>query len=556
MTDAVHTAPDRPWVVDGDVAARGAAFFDGELLRGTDLAAHVAGADTLAAFADRLDALNGFFGVVVERADETFVGVDHVRSVPLLYAPAEGVVSDDARWLVDRLGAPAFDPAAESELLVAGSVLDDRTLVPGMWTVRPGEAVRLRDGSAESVRYTEYAPRTDDAAAGGAEASGGDGLEAALDAAFDRFARVIGDRQVALPLSGGYDSRLIATELAERDCDLLTFSFGTPDAEDVRVARDVAAALDVPWEFVEYTTDRWAEWYRSPERPAFVDSAFTYDAIPNYGTVPALSELRASGVVDADAVCTSGQTVAGMSENVPRELDVPAPTRADLVDAVVDYWRRWQWNDPAFDAHVRSRIEAMLPPDDVGTLPAAFAAYERWKLADRHVKYFVADVRQYDFHGLDWWLPLWDREVVAAWERVPFARRREKQRFCEEIDRRFAAAAGIDRGEAASFATETTAPSLAGRAVDWVAEHAVDSPVAPLLAPVYWRLQRRRSDYGDHPLGWYGIVPPDLFAQLYSGREDVHFLQTLEAVGRASFVDGTVENPPRDGVVSVPYTAE
>ncbi|QSG11335.1 Asparagine synthase (glutamine-hydrolyzing) [Halapricum desulfuricans] len=536
------------WARSGDVSTSGRAFEEGELLSGIALCERFEGVSSLDSFADTLADLNGFFAVVIEHADAVFLGVDHVRSIPLYYAPGPGRASDDPRWLGTRLGNPDNDPLAESELLAGGTVLDNRTLVPGLLTVRPGEAVQLLDSETRTRQYTDYRPTTEPMASD----PGRERLEAAIDAAFDRFSTVVGDRQIALSLSGGHDSRLVATELVRRDHDVLAFSFGRSGYEDVTVAENVAAALDVPWTFVEYSTDSWREWYRSPERARYVEETFGYDSIPNYGTVPALSRLRETGSIESDAVCTSGQTVVGMSEDVPDELTVPAPTEESLLAAILRYWRRWEWDNPAFDDAVRERVTADLP-DDVGSLPAAFAAFERWKWADRHVKYFVAEVRQYDFHDLDWWLPLWDREVVTAWTQVPFAGRRGKQVYRELVDRRFAEVAGIDLVEANGLTAEPRAPTTADQLVDWAAERLVDSPIAPLLAPVYWSLQRRRSAYGDHSLGWYGIVPPDLFATLYSGREDIHALQTLDTVGRASFLEGTVIDPPRDGVLSLPY---
>jgi len=581
----------RRWTGAGPVAVRGRAFRGDDLLAGETLCEHFADATTLDALAEALDALNGFFAVVVDGADGVLLGVDHARSIPLVYAPAAdggsgdevadenvtGLAGDDVAAVAKRLDG-TYDPLAESEFLVSGTVLDDRTLLPDLRTVRPGTAVRLADGVVETARYTDYRPRADvtpdgDAAVGtdvtgsdtaGADVVGADAvdtgartrLEAAVDAAFDRFAAVVGDRQVALALSGGYDSRLVATELARRDVDLLTYSYGRPDAEDVRVARDVAAALDVPWEFVEYSTERWRAWYCSPERADYVDGAFTYDSIPNYGSLPAVSHLRRRDLLDDDAVCSSGQTVAGLSQHVPREIEGVEPTRSDLIDAILREFARWEWENPAFDDTLRARIDASLSDGGIDSAADALARFERWKWGERHAKYFVADVRQYEFHGLGWWLPLRDRAVVDAWATIPYADRREKRLFRSLVDDRFAAAAGLSGTEATALTVRTTAPTLAGRAVDALAERVVDSPVAPLLRGLYWRLQRRRSEYGDHPLGWYGICPPELFAQLYSGREDVHALQALDTVGRVSFADGTVTDPPRDGVISLPYTGE
>ena len=548
MTDIVST-PYREWHEFEGVAVCGAAFHDEELLSGQSLCEHFRETTALDGFADALDALNGFFAVILERDGGALLGVDHTRSIPLLYAPDAGLAGDDATVIREQLDDPPNDPLAESELLAGGTVLDNRTLVEGLYTVRPGEAVELRADGVETERYADFCP-TDETGVGDRDAR--EHLHEAIDAAFDRFADFIGNRQVALSLSGGTDSRLLATELARRDCNVLAYSFGRPDCADVTVASEVAAALDIPWTFVEYTMDGWREWYCSPEREAFVEATTTDDSIRNYGLMPALSHLRAKGLLEEDAVCTAGQTVVGMSENVPAQLTVPDPTDASLVDAILDYWPRWQWDNPAFDRAVRERVADSFSAE-VTSLQSGFSQCERWKWADRHVKYFVSEARQYDFHGLAWWFPLWDRDIVAAWEATPFPERRGKQLYKTVADERFANVAGVSSAAAAGAVARTSAPSLAGRAFDGVAEVLADSPIASLVAPVYWWLQRRRSAYGDHQLAWYGVLPPDLFAKLYSGREDIHALQTLDAVGRASFLDGTVTDPPDDGVLSLPY---
>lgn len=553
MADRLRLREDRSWNLDDGVAVRGGAFVDDEYREGPELHTAFAGVDTLAAFVAALDRVAGFFAVAIDTGEGCLVAVDHARSIPMVYAPERMLVGDDARALREDGEATSWDPVAESELLVGGNVLDNRTLDPGVRTVRPGEAVWIGPEDVETIRYAAFDPRTDGPAH---DAAAEERLSDAIDAAFDRFARLVGDRRVAIALSGGADSRLVVTELASRDVDLLAYSFGREDAEDVRVARRVAALLDVPWVHVPYSSDRWREWYLGDERSAYVRSAAQLDAIPNYGAMPSIAALRERGYLPSDAVCSSGQTVAGLSEDLPVPPDRDCPTREAVVEGIVRYWSRWRVDDGAFEAVLREQIAGTLPGGDPLSLAEALGAMERWKLDERHSKYFLAEVRQYDFHGLDWWLPLWDPQVVDAWADVPFARRRGKQCYRELVDRRFAGAAGIPVADAAGLGVSVTAPTTIGRLIDDVAERVVDTPVAPLLAGVYWRLQRARSDYGDHPLGWYGILPPELFAQLYSGREDIHAMQALETVGRASFVDGTVTDPPVDGVLSLPYGGE
>ncbi|GGL55793.1 asparagine synthase-related protein [Halocalculus aciditolerans] len=534
------------WARDGTVRARGRAFRDGSLLSASDLAAHVAGVDSLDAFAARLDELNGFFAVVVESDEKQFAGVDHVRSIPLWYAPEAGVVTDDPQAVRERAGNPGHDQYAENELLVTGSVFDGRTLYDGIYTVQPGEAVELDGGDVTRRRYFEYHPRTDESV-GDADASAR--FDDAVDRMGDRLSEVVGDRQAVVALSGGNDSRLVATLLAERGHDVLAYSFGPPDHRDVVTAKRVADSLDIPWEYVEYTTQLWRDWYCSDERARFVAEHGALDSITNYGLLPALSALRERGLVDGDAVCFSGQTVAGTSERVPPHVDKPNPGVEDIVDAIVAYERRWQHDDPSFAERFRDGVRARLPDPEISTVPEAFAAFEHAKWNGRYVRYFVADVRQYDRFDLDWWLPLWDREFVDAWSDVPFAARRERHEYTQAGARKYADAAGISVQEAVDMAAKPTSKSRVGSVVEWGAGHVEGTPLAPLLAPLYWRFQRSGDDYENHPLGSWGVLPREVFEALYTGREDIHAFQTLAAAGRADYVEGWVRDPPENGVL-------
>ncbi|GGL55781.1 asparagine synthase-related protein [Halocalculus aciditolerans] len=536
----------REWTREHGVAVRGRAFRDGDHLTGSDLAAHVAGVDSLDAFADRLDELNGFFAVVAESGEKTFAGVDHVRSIPLWYAPEAGVVTDDPRAVREELEELTTDAHGLRELLVTGTVFGGRTRYEEVYTVRPGEAVELAAGEVSRTRYARYWPRTDARA-------GDDGVLDRIDAAFgragDRLSEVVGDRQAVVALSGGHDSRLVATLLAERGHDVLAYSYGRPEHRDVVAAKRVADSLDIPWEYVEYTTQLWRDWYCSDERARFVAEHGTLDSIPNYGSLPALSALRERGLVDDDAVCLSGQTVAGTSESVPVQLDAQTPDGDDVVDAVVAAAAHWRYDHDAFDRRFRDGIRARLPDAEISTVPEAFAALEHAKWDSYHTRYFVADVRQYDRFDLDWWLPLWDREFVDAWSDVPFAERRGKRAYATAATRRYAAAADVPLSDARALAAAPETPSSVESIVERLADRATGTPLAALLAPLYWRFRRSRGDYDDHPLGWWGIVPRALFDALYTGREDVHSFQTLAAAGRADYVEGRVRDPPKRGVV-------
>jgi asparagine synthase (glutamine-hydrolysing) len=546
--------PER-WVEGGGTAVRGRAFAGDRLLDADALHDRFVGVAGLDDLVDRLEGLNGAFAVVHDRGDEALAAVDHLASIPLYYATETLAVGDDGHAVADRLERDRRDPVAAAELLLSRYVTGRDTLRTTLKTVRMGEAVRLRraDGavSVDARRHYRYHPHP---ARDPPMAPSGSPLErfdAAVRAATGRLATVADGRPIAVPLSGGVDSRLVLAALVDAGYDdVRAFSFGREWNEDVRAAERIADALGVPWEFVEYTADRWRDWFTSPERRAFYRESFHHSRLPNYGVCPAVRHLVESGALPRDTVFCPGQTVTGISEVVPELLDAVGddPARADVVDFVVDHnFSLWRWENETFDRVVRRRVADAIGHRTIDSRAAAAAAFEEWEWQE-HMKYNLGGARGYEFHGGDWWFPLWDREVTAAWASLPLSLRRNKRLQYDYVRRRTAALADRSPGELprTSDARRESEPSTVDRLRRAVARSPLDSVVAPL----YWRLADH--PYEKDPLGWYGIVPEELFGEVYTGVGNVHSLQTLEAAGYVSYDPPAVHTPPRNGAVRLP----
>lgn len=98
-------------------------------------------------------------------------------------------------------------------------------------------------------------------------------LDQILTSAVGRLIEVANGRPIAVPLSGGYDSRIIVVLLKEMGYDeVIAFSFGLSNNKDAAVSEQVASHLDVPWEFVEYTPEMWHEWFNSEgKKPIMIE---------------------------------------------------------------------------------------------------------------------------------------------------------------------------------------------------------------------------------------------------------------------------------------------
>ncbi|PSQ00639.1 hypothetical protein BRC94_05245 [Halobacteriales archaeon QS_5_70_17] len=525
-----HPENDR-WVERDGTYVRGRAVVDGEPRDADVLAEQFARADTDRAFLAALERADGFYAVVSETGEGVRAGVDHVRSVPLYYA--DGYVSDSARWLRRQLDDPTVDPVAEAEYLLTMYATGPDTLYRSIRQLQAGEALLAGDGSIDTKWYFEYDPHgslLDD------RATLVDRLDDALVAAFERTIAVADDRPIVVPLSGGYDSRLIVLMLRRLGYDdVRAVTYGRPEAPDVRVAEEVADRLDLPWQFVEYSTEKWREWFDASEREAYYRTVDDFDAIPNLAAWPAVRELRRRDAVPADAVFMPGQTAAGVGGHLPEWL----PDREQIAfDELIDYaldthYTLLDWDDPELAARFRGRLRQRIDAPEFGPPAAMAAAYERWEWRERQSKFMTQDGRMYEFWGYDWWYPLFDPGFAEFWEGIPLAWRADKRLYEQYVEELYATVAGVDPTTAGR--TQDAADSLSDRLLTGVKSAVADSPVAVPARSAYRWLQRRQDPRGEHPLGYLGMVPEEQFDRLYTGAESHHTFRTLEALGRISF---------------------
>ncbi|WP_306052499.1 asparagine synthase-related protein [Natronococcus wangiae] len=574
--------------VDG-VAVRGRAF-DGEaLLEGTALASRFADArgaePTLDSVASVAADLEGFFAAVVRGPDATYLVADGARSIPLYCDSGGTIVADRGRVVRDALEAEP-DPVAESEFLLARYVTGPETIWAGVRAIQPGEIVRIGTEGITRRTYRDYWP------AGPADRRTGSSLtpsdrprarlESAFERALDRLERVAGDRPVVVPLSGGYDSRLLASTLVERDRDVIGFTFGRSGHPDVEASREVADRLGIRWEFCDYDGETWREWYRGPAGLEYRRRAFGGDALPFLAEWPAVRQLVAEGRLPADALYCPGHTVATPSERLPRfapegerdasttanvgcgpavDADEDADDRATIepsLESLVDYvlerhYALWDWNDEAFERAARERIRRGLlggRDPDAATDPAgAAAAYERWEWRGRMATFTNGDCRVYEDAGLEWWLPLWDPAYVRAWKRVPLERRRGKGLHADLAVEHYRRAADVPR-ERAGLTDRTLSPidrhlALVRHAPARQFTERDGGWEPPFLAP-----RSSWSEPGNHPLSWYAIVDDGLFDRLPPFR-NLYALRTLAATDRLDVADPTGPIPD-DSTLELP----
>ncbi|MGE4553328.1 MAG: asparagine synthase-related protein [Desulfovibrionaceae bacterium] len=423
MSERFLPSSTRPWARRDEtgwiVWAFGHAFAQGRRLPAAELARRAAGLLAAGEAPAALAAgLNGQWALAAQAPDGTlWLACDHMRSLPLLYQSIPGGQGSDE---ADRLtSAGTLDPDSVIEFVLAGYATGPHTLYADVRTVQSGEVVRLgaegAGGTIEAARHHLHCCTYE------ADAEGPEALAALDQTLMDACARaleVVDGRQIALPLSGGLDSRCLVSCFRRLGYDnLACFAYGLPGNREMVKSRAVAEALGVRWFPVSYDPAELARDLASESQARFRRFSAQACAMACLTEWTAVRRVCEEGLVDRDAVFLSGQSGDFINGSHLKylldpewradPLDVAGAIRAKHYSLWLDLARR-----PDLQAVCQRRTAEVMAGWPTATLPEAAAAYEHWENQERQLKYVAQGGRLFEFFGHDWLMPLWDREVM------------------------------------------------------------------------------------------------------------------------------------------------
>lgn len=439
------------------------------------------------------------FSAVLITDDEILLLADHLRSWPLFYAIQDDQVhvGDDAFTLAEALGGRALDAGAAAEFLHTGFVLGGRSLLQGVDQVPSGTTVRIdrRSGAVATQlerRLQLRDPAFDDLASFTAAFS------EALDSAMARLYERADGRVIALPLSAGLDSRLLAALLARDGYpNVRTFTYGLPGNAEAQASARIAESLGLPWRQVEHTPEELRRAWTSPSTESFLREASGGASLPHIQDWYAIRALTADGTLPPGSIVIPGHTVVSSAKDEPlrhgREV-TPA--------AIVDSLRPWH-----FALRSRSQRAVRLPSvihelqtfftevsvdgDRRATMDAVRWFWQR----ERQAKYILNSVRGYEHAGLEWALPMHELSVWEVYEAAPDAAVASREWYREMTEEIYASVSGEP---APTIAPRFTERSLARR----IAAAAAKSTGLPQLRS---RMRTVRAVV-DHPLGFDALI--------------------------------------------------
>jgi len=401
---------------------KGFAFLGNKLLSEEDILIELLKSIKHNKLNEKLLELNGDFSAVISYQSNIYLIADKYKKYPLLYSKINGewIITDQSRSIMDFMPNYEGDEKALSTYFALGYLHGNQTFLKNCKIVSAGAWVLL-DDKAVSYEYHKHiyskVSLTDDEIMRGCVNS--------LENAIKRVILSIGDRPIWIPLSGGYDSRLLACVCKKLNIkNVSCFTYGYLDSYEVEISKKVAETLGFPWFNVQYTKEKFSTIANSSIDEDYMYWAMNLNTTAHSQDFIAFKELRSKGVIEDNAVILPGHSgeILGRDQ-VPYDLLKSNKTVAELL-----FHRYFNWNiiRQKYKKQILNNLGASLnktvAKNDKGL---AIDLFTNWNIKNRQSNFIINSVRVYEYFGVDWRVPLWDDEVSEFWLSLPWEKNSE-----------------------------------------------------------------------------------------------------------------------------------
>ncbi len=424
------------WFTQGNVSFKGYLHDENGRFRGgpeaVSLFGEVVDEESLTNLLKRID---GAYTVIIRLKQALLIGTDPMGLFPLLYANIDGqwVVSDNSNQVLSKKNNWKFNESSLSEFHAAGFVLGRETLIRDVFRTQAGEVLLLKGAEAKQFCYHYYLPeRFVDEPHEELKSR----LQKILINISDRLLASLGGKTAIVPLSGGYDSRLIACMLKQAGYDkVICLTYGRPNTES-RLSHKVAKALGYKWIFVDYRDIDINDFYKESTFRDYADFTGMLGSMPYLQEYFSVMHLKKQSLIPDDSIFLPGHTgdyIAGSySEKTIRTKTSRKEDPKELVNKYFYFLPLQKKQKEQIEKRLKQWFSGYDPPRAVTS--TKYDVYtEDWDLKEKFSKFIFNSAKVFPFFGYQYRLPLWDAAFRTFFRELPFQYKSNKTLYDEVI---------------------------------------------------------------------------------------------------------------------------
>ncbi len=402
----------------------GYCFNNNELLTGDEAIDYILNNDN-----DGLP-INGIYTLITISKSKIKIKTDTINYFPVFFYfnNSEWIISDSWYYLLEQKQSLVPDSNIEEEFLNIGFVLGNNTIDQEIKKTKAGYNTILTDtGKIDIEEEWKYIPSQ---FYNKTKKEYHQIAKTIFDNSAKRMIKFLNGRTAVLPLSGGFDSRLIACLLKENNYEnVICFTYGNPN-EEVEVSQRVAKQLGYKWYYINY---------EELNQVNFLDTEIFQDFVKYTGngfSMPFLQEyfavkyLKENKLIPNNSVFLpghSGDFLGGsyIEKTVKTNTSNQYLSR-HLLKKYFFFFERKDKNS------IINRIHQTTVFPDKNKISDIYNPYiEDWDIKEKLSKFIFHSSEVFNYFGYQHYFPLWDRELLCFFRNVPFELRKNKKLYDE-----------------------------------------------------------------------------------------------------------------------------
>ena len=405
------------WYSNNNVKAKGYIFDKKNFLyEKENLLNYFININTEEEFRNAISNANGIFSVIIQKDKKIMFSVDKTRTFPLLYIDNENdlIISDDSYFLRENYKND-LDNVNSDEFLSIGFVMGKETLLQNIFQVQAGEFLISDGNRLKKEFYFDYLTKK-------TFIKSFDELKSKfLDILRDSIQRIIklaNGRQIVLPLSGGYDSRIIASLLKQANYQNVTcFTYGKKSSSEVVTSQKVANELGFKWFFVEYNEQTVNQDF--PQSNEFKEYyKFASNHVSVFGTQDyfAVKYLHDNKIINDNAIFVPGHSGDFLGGSHLDKAEIA--NRDNIIDVI--YQKQNLLNKKIFKNKkvLKEKISSLIEIENIKE-DFFYSIDENFNLKERQSKFIINSLRIYEYFGYQHAIPLWDSKLISFFRALP-----------------------------------------------------------------------------------------------------------------------------------------
>jgi len=413
------------WLTSNNIYFKGFIISNGSYYSGQDAIQLLIEIDSLIDLKNFLVGKSGMFSIIIEKSLETILATDVTRTFPLFWDENTLEISDDPYSFEKKLS----DLDIIKEFQSTGYTLGNKTLFKGILQTESAQVISLSSTKVDTSHHFNYPVNT---LTNNSNDAFAETLKDILIRIFQDLLNFTGQKTLVVPLSGGYDSRLIAALLKYHDYkEVVCYTYGVKGNKEAIISEKVAKKLGYKWFFIDYqnletsgytTTETFREYVK------FSGRANTFPYLQDYFS---LKYIRDNNMVPEDSIFLpghSGDTIAG--SHLKNRFSKNSSQRKVYSEILHDYWSlsNVKPSKPSLD-----KLKSQIARGN--GLP--HSVFEDWVIRERHVKSVINSASVFDYFGYSYIMPLWDMSLVSFFRSLPLKHKNYKSLYDHVIKTSF-----------------------------------------------------------------------------------------------------------------------